>query len=197
LGSAIVGVVLYSLIAYVVVKTRFWGRDLLDLLSWLPWAIPGILMGLALLWTVFRTPFLLPLYGSLTLLIIAMVIKSMPLGVQLTKSVLLQLSDELEEASRIAGGSWVTTYRKVVLPLLAPAMVTIGVVGFMSAARDISTIILLGSSQSRTLALLALDFAYGGQMERGTVVAVLTVLMVVVAAFIARWVENRFSIATH
>jgi len=196
-GAAAIGVLFYSVIAYVIVKTKYWGREALDLLSWLPWAIPGILLSLALLWTVFRTPFLLPLYGSLALLIIAMVIKSMPLGVQLTKSVLLQLSDELEEASRIAGGGWVTTYRRVVLPLLAPTLVTVGVVGFMSAARDISTIVLLGSSQSRTLALLALDFAYGGQLERGTVVAVLTVLMVVIAAFIARLFGGKIGIATH
>ena len=68
------------------------------------------------------------------------------------------------------------------LPLLAPTLVTVAVVGFMSAARDISTIVLLGSSQSRTLALLSLDFAYGGQLERGTVVSVLTVAMVVLSA---------------
>jgi iron(III) transport system permease protein len=153
-------------------------------------------MGLALLWTVFRTPFLLPLYGTVWLLIIALVIKSMPLGVQLTKSVLLQLGDELEEASRIAGGNWLTTYRRVVLPLLAPTLVTVAVVGFMSAARDISTIVLLGSSQSRTLALLSLDFAYGGQLERGTVVSVLTVAMVVIAAFVARLFGGKIGI-TH
>jgi len=195
-GSAAFGVAFYGLVAYVIVKTRFYGRALLDLLSWLPWAIPGILMGLALLWTVFRTPFLLPLYGTIYLLILALVIKSMPLGVQLTKSVLLQLGDELEEASRIAGGSWVLTYRRVVLPLLGPTLVTVGVVCFMSAARDISTIVLLGSSQSRTLSLLALDFAYGGQLERGTVVAVLTVAMIVVAAFIARLFGGKIGIAS-
>ncbi len=196
-GSAAIGVVLYGVIAYVVVRTRFYARGLLDLLSWLPWAIPGVLMGLALLWTVFKVPGLLPLYGSTALLVIALVIKSMPLGVQLTKSVLLQLSEELEEASRIAGGSWLTTYRRVVLPLLAPTLVTVAVVGFMSAARDISTIVLLGSNQSRTLSLLALDFAYGGQMERGTVVAVLTVAMVVVAAFLARLLGGKISISTN
>lgn len=197
LGAAIVGVILYGLIAYVIVKTRFAGRAVLDLLSWLPWAIPGILMGLALLWTVFRTPFLLPLYGTVHLLILALVVKSMPLGVQLTKSVLMQLGDELEEASRIAGGSWWQTYRRVVIPLLAPTLLTVGVVCFMSAARDISTIVLLGSSQSRTLALLALDFAYGGQFERGTVVAVLTVATVVVAAFVARLFGGKIGIAAH
>jgi iron(III) transport system permease protein len=194
-GTAVVGIVLYGLIAYVIAKTKFVGRGALDLLSWLPWAIPGILMGLALLWTVFRTPFLVPLYGTLQLLVIALVIKGMPLGVQLTKSVLLQLSDELEEASRIAGGNWLQTFRGVVLPILAPALITVGVVGFMTAARDISTIVLLGSSQSRTLALLALDFAYGGQFERGTVVAVLTVALVVVAALLARLFGGRIGIA--
>jgi iron(III) transport system permease protein len=196
LGSAIIGTTLYAAIAYVIVKTRFAGRGLLDLLSWLPWAVPGILMGLALLWTVFDTPFLLPLYGTIWVLVLALVIKSMPLGVQLTKSVLLQLGDELEEASRIAGGTWLTTYRRVVLPLLAPTLITVAVVGFMSAARDISTIVLLGSSQSRTLALLALDFAYGGQFEKATVVSVLTVAMVVLAALLARALGGRVGIGT-
>jgi iron(III) transport system permease protein len=196
LGSAVIGTTLYAVIAYVIVKTRFAARGLLDLLSWLPWAIPGILMGLALLWTVFDTPFLLPLYGTVGVLILALVIKSMPLGVQLTKSVLLQLGDELEEASRIAGGSWFTTYQRVVLPLLAPTLITVAVVGFMSAARDISTIVLLGSSQSRTLALLALDFAYGGQFEKATVVSVLTVAMVVLAALLARALGGRVGIGS-
>lgn len=196
-GTAIIGTAFYAVIAYVIVKTRFVGRALLDLLSWLPWAVPGILMGLALLWTVFQTPFLLPLYGTVHVLILALIIKSMPLGVQLTKSVLLQLGDELEEASRIAGGSWFTTYRRVVIPLLTPTLLTVALVGFMSAARDISTIVLLGSSQSRTLALLALDFAYGGQFEKATVVSVLTVALVVTAAFLARAFGGKVGIAGH
>jgi iron(III) transport system permease protein len=196
-GSAIIGTTLYALIAYVIVKTHFVGRGLLDMLSWLPWAVPGILMGLALLWTVFQTPFLLPLYGTVWVLVLALVIKSMPLGVQLTKSVLMQLGDELEEASRIAGGSWSTTYRRVVLPLLTPTLITVALVGFMSAARDISTIVLLGSSQSRTLALLALDFAYGGQFEKATVVSVLTVALVVAAALLARALGGRIGIGSH
>jgi iron(III) transport system permease protein len=194
-GVAIIGTAFFTLIAYVVVKTKFAGRAALDLLSWLPWAIPGILMSLALLWTVFQTPFLLPLYGTVAVLILALVIKSMPFGVQLSKSVLLQLGDELEEASRIVGGGWLQTYRRVILPLLAPTLVTVALIGFISAARDISTVVLLGSSQSRTLALLSLDFAYSGQFEKATVVAILTVVMVVVAAALARRFGGKLGIA--
>lgn len=197
LGAAVVGTVFYALIAYVIVKTKFAGRAIMDLLSWLPWAIPGILLGLAMLWTVLSVPFLLPLYGTVNILILALIVKSMPLGVQLTKSVLLQLGDELEEASRIAGGSWFRTYRKVVIPLLAPTLITVGLVGFMSAVRDISTIVLLGSSQSRTLSLLALDFAYGGQFEKATVVAMLTIVLVLAAAGLSRALGGKLGLDSH
>lgn len=197
LGTALVGTALYALIAYVIVKTRFAARGLLDLLSWLPWAISGILMGLALLWMVFQVPFLRPLYGTVQVLVLALIVKSMPLGVQLTKSVLMQLGDELEEAGRMAGGSWWLTYRRIVLPLLAPTLATVALIGFMSAARDVSTIVLLGSGQSRTLALLALDYAYGGQFERATVVSILTVALVVAAALLARLFGGRLGIAGH
>jgi iron(III) transport system permease protein len=193
-GVAIIGTAFYSLIAYVIVKTRFAAGAALDLLSWLPWAIPGILMGLALLWTVFQTPFLLPLYGTVSVLVLALIIKSMPFGVQLSKSVLLQLGDDLEEASRIVGGGWLQTYRRVVLPLLGPTLITVALIGFMSAARDISTVVLLGSSQSRTLALLSLDFAYGGQFEKATVVAILTAALVILAAALTRRFGGRLGV---
>jgi iron(III) transport system permease protein len=195
LGTAVTGAVFYSLIAYVVVRRHFKGKAALDFISWLPWAVPGILMGLALLWAVFETRILLFLYGSVYLLIIALFIKSMPFGVQISKSVLVQLGPELEEAARISGGSWLQTYRRVLVPLLTPTLIVVGLLGFMSAARDISTIVLLGSSQSRTMALLALDYAFGGQFERGSVVAFMTSLVVIVTALISHFVGRRVGIS--
>ncbi|HLN88388.1 MAG TPA: iron ABC transporter permease [Candidatus Limnocylindrales bacterium] len=196
-GTAVSGAAFYGLIAYVVVRRQFKGKAILDFISWLPWAIPGILMGLALLWTVFETRILLPLYGSVYLLVIALFIKSMPLGVQIAKSVLVQLGPELEEAARISGGSWLQCYRRVLIPLLTPTFIVVGLLGFISAARDISTIVLLGSSQSRTMALLALDYAFGGQFERGAVVAFLTSLVVIVIALIAHVVGSKVGIGGH
>jgi iron(III) transport system permease protein len=186
LGSGFIGILFYSLIAYVIVKTRYRGRWLLDFLSWLPWSIPGILLGVALLWTFLQTKIFLPIYGTIYLLMVAMVIKSMPFGTQMIKSVLLQLGNDLEEASKVCGGTWVDTFRRVIFPLTMPALITVGLVGFISAARDISTVILLGSGKSRTLSLLMLDFAAGAEFEKATVVAVMVVGLVVVAALIAR-----------
>jgi iron(III) transport system permease protein len=186
LGAGFVGILFYSLIAYVIVKTRYRGRWLLDFLSWLPWSIPGILLGVALLWTFLQTKIFLPIYGTIYLLMVAMVIKSMPFGTQMIKSVLLQLGNDLEEASKVCGGTWVDTFRRVIVPLTMPALITVGLVGFISAARDISTVVLLGSGKSRTLSLLMLDFAAGAEFEKATVVAVIIVGLVVGAALFAR-----------
>jgi ABC-type Fe3+ transport system, permease component len=186
LGAGVVGVLFYALIAYMVVKTRHRGRWLLDFLSWLPWSIPGILLGVALLWTFLQTRIFLPIYGTIYLLMIAMVIKSMPFGTQMIKSVLIQLGSDLEEASKVCGGTWLHTFRRVILPLTMPALITVGLVGFISAARDISTVVLLGSGKSRTLSLLMLDFAAGAEFEKATVVAVIIVGLVVGAALFAR-----------
>jgi iron(III) transport system permease protein len=186
MGAGVVGVLFYAFIAYMVVKTKHAGRGLLDFLSWLPWSIPGILLGMALLWTFLQTRIFLPIYGTVYLLMIAMVIKSMPFGTQMIKSVLIQLGSDLEEASKVCGATWFHTFGRVILPLAMPAVITVGLVGFISAARDISTVVLLGSGKSRTLSLLMLDFAAGAEFEKATVVAVMIVGLVVGAALVAR-----------
>ena len=193
-GSGVIGVLFFALIAYMIVKTRYAGRWLLDFLSWLPWSIPGILLGVALLWTFLQTRIFLPIYGTIYLLMIAMVIKSMPFGTQMIKSVLIQLGSDLEEASKVCGASWYHTFRRVILPLAMPALITVGLVSFISAARDISTVVLLGSGQSRPLSLLMLDFAAGAEFEKATVVAVIIVALVVVAALIARGLGGQVGI---
>ncbi len=193
-GASLVGIFFYSLIAYVVVKSRFTARGVLDFISWLPWAVPGILLSLALLWTVFQTHILKDLYGTLYLLVLAMVIKSMPVGVQLTRSVLLQLSNELEEASKTCGASWTQTYRRIVLPLLFPTLVVVGLLIFVSVARDISTVVLLGTGASRTVALVALDYTSEGALEKAAVAALITVGLVVLAVLPARIFGGRIGI---
>jgi iron(III) transport system permease protein len=194
IGSGVVGIVFYALIAYVIVKSHYRGRWLLDFLSWLPWSIPGILLGVALLWTFLQTRIFLPIYGTIYLLMIAMVIKSMPFGAQMIKSVLIQLGSDLEEASKVCGATWLHTLRRVIFPLIMPALITVGLVGFISAARDISTVVLLGSGKSRTLSLLMLDFAAGAEFEKATVVAVIIVGLVVGAALFARALGGQVGI---
>ena len=187
LGTALSAVVAFSIVAYIAVRTRFWGRSLLDFLSWIPFTLPGIILGLGFLWFFLGVPIFRPFYGTLIILIIASALNSMTLGVQIIKSNMVQLGFDLEEASWVAGGSRWYTLLRVVLPTLAPVLLLVGVMSFISAARNISHVALLVTSANRPLAMLQLDFMADARYEAaavvGTVVVVLTVGLALAARF--------------
>jgi iron(III) transport system permease protein len=184
-GTAVAAVLLHSLIAYIAVRTRYAGRRLLDFISWLPFTVPGVILGLALLWLFLGTPVLRPLYGTTALLIIAGLISGMPLGVQIIKSGLLQLGGELEEASRIAGASWWTTYRRIVLRLMAPTLMAVGMITFVGAARNIANVALLSTTANRPLAILQLDYIAQKKFEEAVVIACIIMLISLAGAAVA------------
>lgn len=191
-GAALGGVVLSVLIAYILVRTQFQLRSTLDVFTWLPHSLPGMLMGLGMLWVALT--FLRPLYGSVALLILVTILGGMTVGVQIIKSNMIQLGAELEEASRVSGGSWFYTFRRAVLPPLAPVLVLVATLNFVSASRDVSSIILLASGESRTLALLQLDYMVAPYWESATVVAVVMTIISTGVALVARACEAHFRI---
>ena len=189
--TAVIGVVLFSLIAYVVVRSRLTGRSVVDMMAWLPWAIPGVLMGLALVWLFFATPLRVILYGTITGLVVAMVIKEMPVAVQLLKAGFLRIGHELEEAARVCGAGWSLTYWRVLLPLVSPVLITVAVLSFQAAVRDIASVVFLYDNDSRPLSILMLEYSFSGELERGAATGILLVAMIAVMAFIARKVGYR------
>jgi len=190
-GTAGATIVVHSLIAYIVVRTRYAGRRLLDFVSWLPFTVPGIILGLALLWLFLGVPVLRSLYGTTALLIIAGVIAGLPLGVQIIKSGLLQLGGELEEASRIAGATWWATYRRIVLRLMAPTLLAVGMITFVGAARNIGNFALLTTSANRPLSILQLDYVAQRKFEEAVVVACIIMLVSLAGALLARLLGLR------
>ncbi len=194
IGAALVGVFLYAVISYVLVRLKFSGRGVLDFLIWLPWALPGVLTGLALLYVFAGSGGILAgLYGTIYVLIIAIIVSELPLGTQILKANILQIHRELEEAAWASGAPWVYTFRRVVLPLLTPAMIAVGLVVFISAVRDIPTVVFLSTFRSRTLSLLMLDYMAEGSFEKATVIGVFVIIVIVVAAVIARVVGLRMN----
>jgi iron(III) transport system permease protein len=183
---ALVGPILFSFIAYVLVRTRLKGRAILDAICWLPTAVPGVLAGLGLMWMFLGTPVFRPLYGTLFLLMIASILGGVTLATQILKANFIQLGNELEEASRMSGAGFLRTYFKIVFPLMAQTMVLIGVLKFLFAARSASSIILLATSESRTLALLALDQIAGGYREVASITVLLVIALTTGLALIAR-----------
>ena len=66
-GAGLGGVTVYAIVAYLIVRSRLPGRRIVDLLAWLPWSIPGILLGVSVLWLILASPMLSFLYGSMAL----------------------------------------------------------------------------------------------------------------------------------
>jgi iron(III) transport system permease protein len=185
-GVSTLGVMVYALIGYAIVRSRIPGRRIVGMLAWLPWAVPGILLGIAFLWLMLVFPGFSLLYGTLAPLILVLVIKEMPIGIHMMKTAFSQVSEELEEASRVSGASWATTFRRVSLPLIAPTLVSIFVLVFIAALRDISTTILLVSASTRPLSILMMEFSRGGQLEIASILGVIVSALAIGVALIAR-----------
>ncbi len=193
-GAAIFAVVLFSLVAYFTVRTTFKLAPLLDFVSWLPFAVPGILFGVGLLFVFLESPLFRPLYGTMWLLILATVVSSMTLGTQIIKSNMMQLGHELEEASRIAGATWWHTFTRVVLPIMVPVLLLVGIMNFIGAARDVASVALVATADTKTLALLQLDYMVEGRYEAGAVASLVVVFMSTGIALVARSMGLRIGI---
>lgn len=194
LGAALVGTLIYALISYLIVRTQLPGRGFIDILSWLPWALPGVLISLALLWSVLGSgDYVKLLYGTVSLLVLAIIVKELPLGTQIIKAAVQQISPELEEASNAAGADWLDYFRRILLPLLKPTMVSVAIIVFISAARDIPTVVFLSTHESRTLSLLMLDYIAEANQEKAAVLGVFLVLLIVAFLLIGRLLGFRRS----
>ena len=186
-GVAALGTMCYALLGYVLARTRLPGRSALGAFIWLPWAVPGVLLGMSLLQLILDLPVLNVIYGTLGALILALIVANMPLGTQMIRTSFAQIADELEQASTTCGAGWWTTFRRIMLPMIAPMFVSIFLLTFMSAIRDMSTTVLLAGAHTRPLSLLLLEYANAGHFEAASVIGViLSVVAVTVTAILWR-----------
>lgn len=195
-GAALFGTFLYCMISYVSIRTKMAGRGALDFMTWLPWAVPGILLSVGLLWVVLGTfRVFVPLYGTLYLLILAMVINQMPQGARIMDGTMVQIGRELEEGARVSGASWFYTFRRVLAPLLTPTFLATAITIFLTALRDISLVVLLYSSKWRVLSVLMLEHYIGQSAEKGMVVGLVITVLCIVAALLAKGLGMKLAMA--
>ena len=180
--SATSTVLFVSLIAWIVARTKFSARKLLDFLAFVPIAIPGIVLGISMIWLYLSFP--LPIYGTLWILWLAYMIKYMPVVMRIMSAAIVQIHPEMEEASALCA-PWLMTLRRVLFPLLRPGLVA-GWIWVMSHAfRELNTAILLANQETRPVgvAMFALwnDGAFGALAAFGVIVSLVVFLFAVVA----------------
>jgi iron(III) transport system permease protein len=184
--TAVLGVLLYSIVGYLLASRRLVVPALLEFLCWLPWVIPGILMSLGLLWVFLATPLRGFLYGTVWGIALALTIHDSPVSSQAFKSAFMQLGPDLEEAARVAGASWRYTYLRILLPLVAPVAATVAMLNFGTALTSISTPVLLYSAESRPLSILLLEYSFTGEIERAAALGLLLTAIICAMMLIGR-----------
>jgi iron(III) transport system permease protein len=171
--------VLFSFfVSLVVVRTRFWGRKILDQLAFLPHLMPGMVMALAFLWIFLNFDWIVPLYGTIWTICIAFTVSFVAYGTRSMNAAILQVHKELEEAAYTSGASpWRTTLR-IFFPLMLPTFAGVWIWVVLHAVRFAGTPLMLSEGpKNRVLAILIWNMWDWGYM--GAVAALGTILIIV------------------
>jgi iron(III) transport system permease protein len=190
--SSLIIVVLAATISWIVIRSRVRGRKFLDFLSFSPIAIPGTVMGLALLWLYLVVP--LPIYATIWILVVAFVGKYITVAVRSTHASLQQISVELEEVSTVSGASWWRTFRSVVLPLMAPGLVVAFIYSLSLTFKVLSMPILLGSVDTKLMSVTIYNLYEDGQYAMLSAMGVILLLLVLALSLIGAYIGKRFGV---
>ena len=196
ISAAICSPLLFSMLAYILVRTRLPGRAALDFMIWSAGAIPGILAGLGLLWVFIGTPGLNFLFGTIWALIIVILLQGKTTGVNIMKGVLVQVGADMEEAARVSGAGWLRTYVMIWLPLLTPSLILLAVMNFVSAAGATSSIILLASRDTMTLSLMALELSSVAvsNREAASIISIFIIALTISGALLVRYFGRHLGV---
>ena len=196
LTGAIFSPLLFSVLAYILVRTRWRGRIILDGIIWVSAAVPGMLAGLGLLMIFLGTPGLRILFGSMWALVIVIILQGNTTGTNITKGVLIQIGQEMEEAARVAGAGWLRTFVLIWIPLLMPTLVMLAMINFTLAVGATSSVILLASRETQTLSIFALQLMGegGSQWEQSGIVSITLIVMTVGTALVMRHFGLRLGV---
>ena len=192
IGSATGVMFLMAIAAWIVVRTKIFGRWMVDNLAFLPLVIPGLVLGVSLLFVYLRHP--LPIYGSIWILAIAYVTRYMPYGMRYASSSMYQISGELEECAQTSGATWWQSFRRVILPLLMPGLVAGWIYILTVSVRELSSSILLYSPGNEVFSIIIWEQWQNGEYAELAAFGVIMVSILVALVAIARKLGARVGV---
>lgn len=181
-GGGLLTVLLGAALGYLLRRRRTWWKSVLELPTWIPWAVPGLVFALALLGIVLAFPVLHPLYGTPLLMGIALVIAALPTAMRFTENTVTQIDPALLEAARLSGASAFTAFARVFLPLSTASLLAGWFVTGLGVAGNLEIPLLLGSTSVTTVAGLA--YKYFVDSAAPVAAAVFCLLLVLIAALL-------------
>ena len=192
LAAASSCVLLAAAIAWLVARgavAASW-RERLRTLAFLPQAVPSIVIGLALIFVYLWLP--VPIYGTVWIIALAMLTKYLSYATGAVVAAQLQVAGELEEASAIAGAGLYRTYRRVVLPLVGPALFACFLWVVIHAVRELGVSLMLYNVHSQVLSTKVWLLWENGRVAEASAVGVMTVGVLLVLLALP-WVTRSLS----
>lgn len=148
-AGATIAMILAIVMAYMIHRTKGFGSRVLDFLCVIPIGFPGIVLAMGVLVTYIQTP----IYATLWILLLGYITRFFPYGQRNVSSILLAISEELDQSSRMAGASWLTTLRRITIPLLKPGIFAGWILLFIIFLRELSISIILYTTGTETLSV--------------------------------------------
>ncbi len=182
--------VLGIFLGYAVVKGRgTWLSKIVEQVAFLPYLMPSIAFG-AIYIGMFAQPLgpLPALYGTFWILVVVSVAKNLPYSSRSGTAAMLQVGSELEEAALVGGASWLTRFRRIIIPLTSSGLVAGFLLTFITSMRELSLIVLLVTPATRTLTTLNFRYSEQGYHQPGDALA----MMLVAIILLCEWIVRRF-----
>ncbi len=172
--ALVVLVVIAVLVSYLTVRRKGALTGALDTMTMVPYVVPGLIIGIALI-TAFSQPPLV-LTGTFTIMVLALAIRRLPYTVRSTTALMYQFSPSIEEAAISLGASRFRTMVQVIIPALAPGILAGAVLSWVTIITELSTTLFLYTTSTQTLSLGIYAQVIRGQL--GTAAALSTILLV-------------------
>nr|MBC8394174.1 iron ABC transporter permease [Deltaproteobacteria bacterium] len=192
LATPITGI-LGMFIAYLVIRKKFIGRGVMEFVSMLTFAVPGTVVGIGYIIAFNQRSVLFPfiLTGTAWIIVTLLIFRNMPVGIRSGIAALQQIDPSIEEASIDLGADSNKTFRKITLPMIAPAFFSGLAFSFVKAMTAISAIIFVVSGKWNLITVAVLGFVDNSQYAQAAAMSLLLITIVLVALGIIQAIVSR------
>lgn len=180
ISAGVVCMFLGTLIAYVVQKIKPRGKGVLEVLSVLPYSIPGTVLAIGVILAWSGGLFGISLYNTIWIILVAYLARYLSFSMKSSSAALLQVHPSLEEAARTCGASHTESLKDITLPLIRPAMVSGFFLIFLPAMREVTTSVLLYGPYTRTLGVQIYSLRDAGMMPQAAALGSVAILLIIV-----------------
>ena len=190
ISTGVISMFLGVMIAYVIVKVKAKGSALLEILSLLPYSVPGLVLaiGVIMMWS---GKFGINLYNTIWIILVAYIARYVAFAMKSAAASMQQVHPSLEEASRSCGASHLQSLRDITLPLIRPGMIAGFFLIFLPAMRELTTSLLLYGPYTRTLGVAIYAVNSEGNVIQSAALSAIAILIILAGDLTLRYITRE------